>query len=818
VQTPTGQGPFRGLSWAELLQGLLETIPEGQRNELLVNLRRRVAYSGRLRKGFEVEDLKMDRLLIAWFIGRAFPTVEARNEAIFRLVEPPGESDLKAVCQSDLHDELLTLPFDDIVTTNYDHHIARFLKTRQKPIEYVDITDSRDLARASAGNGAVPRLFYLHGKAGPEARLVFDRFDYAALLAERDGIVDYVTYLLRDAHVIYVGFGLDDQTFNLMETRLQQLQGVHRPQSFAFIPVVTEKEREEWQRRNLDIIDYGIEHKVLPEMLRCVNTIRRFVLWAEPARPARAERAVDRAEDYTKLAVNQYVAGDFINSLLNCRAALAATLFWDKEVVRGSERKTLLPLDKAVRLCEIRIRLALNHYKLCFAPAHELWRTHSIKPREALELNLRAAQAIVKEARTIPKGTQLGRRNQLLGLDKSLKVLEARIAYHKGDFKRALRIYSEVVTDQTERAFKRDRYDDRSAVISKLRLAEAFYYAKCQISRIEYQFLDRSRKSRTEERQRQVSLLTSLADSMERIRAYIDQREDTCGHLPEWAYFRHSIATIHCIAMWTAGRHAVRICQDVLPIIAERTRENLGRLDEGVALLEKNPAQNLEVKWRPPSSRWRALRYRYLARALGLKWVIRCSESGAGTMRDDDLIRAYEWIQKAIEEAKGPGLERQRIVNFLEAARLNVFALFGERIRRTKPGAVDGASPLTLAAGVYYLEIAFTEIDKAAKEKVDVTWLRVLGFRLASYFAIVSGVPRGELARRVTNKDLAQFFKLTLDQMVKRVIDGYREFGRKISDRTALARRIQYYESSLKTIRAELAQLKKTTDKLQAPY
>lgn len=192
------------------------------------------------------------------------------------------------------------MPFTDIVTTNYDTNLTWFLAKKQR--KFVEITSSYDMKEKFDGRNLV-RLFYLHGKVGQPGPLVFDKLEYARLANEDDGLLDYVTFLLRDSHVIFVGFSLDDLSFNLMDSHLQMLSDKRRPESFAFLKGTTATESREWADRNIRIIEVN-EYRDLPRLFEHVNTIRQFIDWAEPklkdTTPSQANPNEDRSEAYIR--------------------------------------------------------------------------------------------------------------------------------------------------------------------------------------------------------------------------------------------------------------------------------------------------------------------------------------------------------------------------------------------------------------------------------------------------------------------------------------------------------------------------------------
>jgi hypothetical protein len=624
---------------------------------------------------------------------------------------------------------------------------------------------------------------------------VLDKFDYAKLLTERDGMLDYVTFLLRDSHILYVGFGLDDPTFNQMETRLQTLHGENRPPSFAFIPAVTDKEREVWQGRNLEIIDYG-GYESLPAILRCVNTIQGFVIWAEEKR-GRGMPNDDRTTTYWADALRLYVKGDFVDGLKQCRAALASTLFWEREPAGGPDGKKILPFDRAAKLCEIRIRMARFHYKLRWTVSDL-----SVHDKPMYE-NIAAAGKLIEEQKqrlALPKKRSPDDERVLLALGNSLKIINARASYLKGEFKDAWDSYSEVVKSVSPEEIDVTADDSKTTIITKLKLAEGFYYAKCQMSRLEYQFIDLRAADRRAGRQEQVELMLEVERAVDGICDFLKAREEACSEYPEWEYYYNSLWTIRRISMWTAGRQASRACKDLIPTVEERTRNTYDELTKALEYLAYEKTGTL---W-PLSARWPALRYRYQCRAYALRWLV--GQHLGERQCDEDILKAFRAIQEGLQNTGGPGLERQRVINLLEAARLNIIAMFGEKLRRRGRGPMMDASPLTISAGLHYLDDAFMAIDGIPEKGPD-EWLLALGYRLASYLYVVAGDGLAVVTEGIRSEQLRPFLlEKDAEAMAAAVEEEYRRFATALGDPHAFDKRIQYFTYTFGSIREELAQ------------
>lgn len=882
VQVPRAYPEFRGRGWVELLDELIRRMDKADRKEFLSELGIRSGQSRPPRRVGRLLEEGFDKQQIAWFISCRLGV--ERDALIDQIVEPPVGS----TRESPLHEQLLDLAFSDIVTTNYDTNIEYFNGNRERQLPLQKIVDAADIARRP-DHASERRVFYLHGRVGEtRRRLVFDRFDYAELLAQHDGLLAYVTHLLRDSHVIYVGFGLDDSSFNLMETRLYSMHGTDRPESFAFMSKVTEAERRAWRSRNLHIVDY-LDDKQLPGILSCINTICAFVRWAEPTRPKGVSPADDRTRQYFKDALDAYVRGDFETSLVEARAALASTLFWERNEISG-DRPTL-PFRESVRVCEIRIRMALNHYKLKSVAwsGNPVMATPTMTHPQRMITNMKAAERRIEDERKKQEARSglSWSKEAILALENSLSILKARIKYHQPGFDEARLRYEKVTNEETAKLMKptRGRFVPQTE-IWRLKLAEGFFYARCQLSRIRYQFLDGGGDQRHDaalrSRRREVEELTNIFTSAETTLDYINEHNFGAEYAHDRRYYEQSLRTICSIARWTAGRHAIGIFRDVLPTIDERTdkadvaltkgikllKYDYGAFSEGVRLLQKvvrrrnlpsslivadicdvidslqstanqEDAQlarrvandgierlrqivseaGLTVEETPsplhrgidllqeavdrgariwkPSPRWQALRFRYLSRGYALRWLLRQCTNPADQCPDGDLVEAYTAIQTAIACAAGPGLERQQIVNSLEAARLNLFAISGDALRNQTLPRWHDLSPLSAAAGIFYLDQAFAGI-----ERFEDRWLCIIGKRVASYFGLLSRGLSGLSGLR--SKKLKAFFQLSIEEMQLDVEREHREFASAINKPHAFDSRIKFYHDTFSAIRDEL--------------
>ena len=767
VETNPGAPSYRPSNWDELLQKVFEELDD--RQEFLRSHRLEVdRRTGRLQTERRPD---LDRLGLAWYLTMAFPSGAERDKCISKLVEPATTH----VRESALIDALLHLPFRDIVTTNYDTNIAKILgKNYQGDKNVVQIAHKDDLGRWIQRSQKTVGVFHLHGQAGEhKAPFVFDRFDYSRFMAERGGLLDFVANLLEASHVICVGFGMNDPTFSWIEARVNLQFGSHRPEWFAFVPTITDKERDFWAQRRVSVIDYGEDHSLLACIIEKITAVLHYAQKAEPPHEAADHPNADRTSDYMKKAMQTYSNGDYAASHEMARAALASTLLW------VPTKDGVLDDGRAAQVCEIRQRLALTHYKMQESGTfHE--NEHHLR---MLAENISAATTLVKR-----HGTGANSRSiQWRALRNQLKLLQAREHYHDFSWEKALKNYSAVASQEVWSLIK-------NAKPAKWRwlLASNFYYGQCQMKRVYYQL-----GPDLETRKTAIEDLARLQEEIAAVKSSLFEPGLAGEDEVEASFFRQDLESIRWIARWMEGRYRARVTQDILPTEKECSLENYQELTKAIDRLSGEPAER-----KMPSPRWWADRHRYLCRAYCLRWLI----GQVLGMVDGDgmLLAAYRQMQEAFGIPRGVGYERQRVVNLLEAARMNVIALYGFR-KLNRRGPEAGDAPLTLDAGLYYLSEAFHNIEarqqalRRAHKKARPTWLEILAYRLASYYILVAGrerclaILKKERSKRAAA--LVAVIKGGLDHLNKDLLKKFKQFetiaGQKMKSRMSAHHNVQ---------------------------
>ena len=211
----------------------------------------------------------------------------------------------------------------------------------------------------------VPRLFYLHGKAKTESdavdreyNLIFDKYDYANLFSKDNEILNYLVIVLLRYGVLYVGFGLDDQTFDYMESRIKMIcekGGSEKiPTSYALLRSleISKREKEALEKLfNINVIEYD-DHNDLPLIVENVNNIIQYtknlnIEWIE-----NFDQQKEAVDSLKKSGIEEYLEGNLDSCKDYYEKALGHTLFWD--VNRW---------ENVRQICDLQKKIGINSFK-----------------------------------------------------------------------------------------------------------------------------------------------------------------------------------------------------------------------------------------------------------------------------------------------------------------------------------------------------------------------------------------------------------------------------------------------------------------------
>lgn len=149
-----------------------------------------------------------------------------------------------------VHETLAELNLRDIITTNFDTLIERtFEMYRFRPQVIVrgsDFTAARRSPRIIKINGCIAR---------DPARIVITGDDFLEYPSREPLLEAFATRSFVESRVLFVGFGLNDPTFRLINEKVLRLMGEQCPVSLALVFGVDPVESEYWRTRSVELID-----------------------------------------------------------------------------------------------------------------------------------------------------------------------------------------------------------------------------------------------------------------------------------------------------------------------------------------------------------------------------------------------------------------------------------------------------------------------------------------------------------------------------------------------------------------------------------
>lgn len=740
---------------------------------------------------------------LRWFFDSKLEKPDKRNEVLSKIVNSPieldpNDNDITKI--SELLPEIVKLPFRDIVTTNYDHYLEYFLKEKTKikneKFEFTPVYSALTLNESF--QKYIPRLFYLHGRARDsnlvfdkydgDSNLVFDKYDYAKLFSQDNRILNYLVLEFLRYGVLYVGFGLDDQTFDYMESQIKTIcdkDGIDRtkiPASYAFIrhPEISVEEKEALKDLfNINVIEYD-DYEDVTIVIKNVNKIIEYtkvlgIKWIDDDKVQR-----DEVKRLGKSGIEYYLKGELEESLGKYEKALGYTLFWDS--------KNWVDVKQ---ICELRRRLALTRSKLKWSQTKDRRHEDEETKEQLIELNVENAKKLMDglKSTSIPSAfsTEFAIEQYVL------KMLEARLIYHRGEFSKALEMFTKEqskIENERNNLIKKssDKIKDDTFVEYDIKLLETYYFAQCQIDRANAMLETTSRKVNIAEvAQNAMEIHQSLKKSKNSVEDNLRVKE---------------FGNIVVIAKWASAYGKLRDFARFVDIGSEdnseeKKRKNITDLEEINEILEDGwDYAECQGKYKAskenkcmPSPRWETVKHRSQCRALALIWF-------NNRRQTDKLTDAYKAIQKAIElTTNKEALEFQHIRNLLEAVRLNALTNF---VAKSSANVNMGSnSPMCFAASYHYLKSAFKVIEdlqtKGSKDTDPyISWILIQAYEIGSVWKLIF---RDFLKSDLGDKpELLQKF-LEQPEDKKFVVEKYKEFGTNVLRAVdKISKRIESYQ------------------------
>lgn len=148
---------------------------------------------------------------------------------------------------SELHRQLLSLPWTEYVTTNQDDLLEKTLRQLHTPFHSV----TQDLDLSTSLN---KQLIKMHGTWERPESLIFSEEDYRNYEELHPLIALKVKQLFAERTVFFAGFGMKDSNFKAIHGWIQKILGHHQKKAYAYIPNADEYTKTYWRQRNLIIL------------------------------------------------------------------------------------------------------------------------------------------------------------------------------------------------------------------------------------------------------------------------------------------------------------------------------------------------------------------------------------------------------------------------------------------------------------------------------------------------------------------------------------------------------------------------------------
>ncbi|MDF2051175.1 SIR2 family protein [Arthrobacter sp. Cr_A7] len=169
--------------------------------------------------------------------------------------------------QSDAHRLISRLGVRRAVTTNWDCMLERALEhvlaahDPKRPWQNVrtgSFTSEKTdypLVDAARKNLLTSWVFHLHGVYYRPSSIVWETSKYADVL-EDEFTSAFFSEMLRDQTVLYVGYSLEDQDFQLITDRLRRRHEESVVRHYAILPNVGQVRRDDLQKKGVTVISY----------------------------------------------------------------------------------------------------------------------------------------------------------------------------------------------------------------------------------------------------------------------------------------------------------------------------------------------------------------------------------------------------------------------------------------------------------------------------------------------------------------------------------------------------------------------------------
>ena len=267
---------------------------------------------------------------------------EEFGSVLKKVAKPTPNADIaKVTCRTDL---LLQIPFQSILTTNFDHFLVGqignddvyrdILRKKREPWFNIFSWDEQDIRRADIVN--------LHGQIRKEGQsdgsdVVLTRTEYRELLFEGSRYSNFLRGILATRTVLFLGFSFSDAYLNLLRSEiLAMLKHDHtkKPLAYAVLDDVGDEEGNFLlTHEGIDVLGYKTkcgDHSGFDEYLKAIHAKtspvnilgdrlnRKRLLWLDPepdnnlyGKKVMIQAACDKADGDFKLDMVSYPPSDY---------------------------------------------------------------------------------------------------------------------------------------------------------------------------------------------------------------------------------------------------------------------------------------------------------------------------------------------------------------------------------------------------------------------------------------------------------------------------------------------------------------------------
>jgi hypothetical protein len=148
------------------------------------------------------------------------------------------------------HQLIATLPFNKVITTNWDNLLEEALRQAGQP--FVKVVRDADIAFADEEKVL---LIKLHGSIEQKDTIVITGDDYYDVFYRLPEIAKVVGAYFATRTILFLGFGLADEDFKRLYHEVVRHLGRHKRRAYAVQLHPRELDVRYWEQKNVQVID-----------------------------------------------------------------------------------------------------------------------------------------------------------------------------------------------------------------------------------------------------------------------------------------------------------------------------------------------------------------------------------------------------------------------------------------------------------------------------------------------------------------------------------------------------------------------------------